>query len=1123
MLSRISWPWPPFWLAIVMSLLASAAAPRAQTRSDAEAQGSIVTVQAAPDPANLLGWAAQSCEKAAGDLAALRSSLSVSLPDGLKAQAEGLFPVVWKIGAPVTGPAYLVIATEDSIRARSVEIPDQDTNSGMYVLTPAASAPFRFQQFLQQTRIIIPLHVANAPTSGSLLVRPLLAGRLTLSVAIVGVTKCGESQDVSPLSYALSVDLGSPEIVIADRFDLAKPDRVIASPNGTRRIEVFGNRFHLVDLSTGTLLADEVGDDPAFSPTGRFVLAHETNRYDAFDAIDGRLISKGTDLFPDALGNDWLWDDHDSFSIAEQAGSNSLLSGMIVVRNLLDESSLLFVLANCTQESHPLESGTFRIDLENNVAVSDCKLARTAARTEGRIISLTIPYPLQAMFGPPIYPFSKPTSWEMIESLKATQLGRYEPAFRSRLSPFIVAPLLADSAPPQAATAKDPFVKASHASYDLSPEQREAHQEKLLSGFGLEVNSGPHVTEVPPDTLFRAGTERGAVELVSDPAIRVVSVPTRLGRTTDSTQFWYSRCGELAKPSPEQTEILVTKSFKLSPKRISTFDFSLTLINGSCELPGSKLSFGFSYLLDSRAPGHLVDLSKGLRLTGFNNCGTKNFFACDVEGQLFRDRYLVLWSRAGLTAGIYDLQADRWYWQAYNLPRWDVLHRLSLSADGNELLKLDRDGSFQVFQIPQILIARVAAEPQVTHDVLLSGRIVDDEVVVWTSAGLFDSTTEGATHVAIRFPGRVGEYTLAQFESEFHIRNLFKRLAAGEVLRPPQIRHFPPQISVRLDATEQEATGTVNVLGDEAVQEIRVFQNGLLTDTLTPAGDPKAVRFTVTRQPGARWLAFLARGASGAYSQPVTIDAGLNAISAHRLHVISVGVSKYVDKRIDQLRFAASDAARFARQIQERIGPRPEIASESVLLEETASPKAVLSAIEHTVETAGANDTIILFFAGHGVQAEDKQYYLATASTQVDDIAHTSLAWRDIEQLLGKARSRVVIFLDSCHGGSAATEFFASNDQSAAALLDQRRYGGLRFSASKGRETSQESEQDRGGVFTSAVIDALSSRDTDLNRDGEIEASELYAAVKRTVVEKTNGQQTPWFARNEMVGDLVPF
>jgi hypothetical protein len=74
---------------------------------------------------------------------------------------------------------------------------------------------------------------------------------------------------------------------------------------------------------------------------------------------------------------------------------------------------------------------------------------------------------------------------------------------------------------------------------------------------------------------------------------------------------------------------------------------------------------------------------------------------------------------------------------------------------------------------------------------------------------------------------------------------------------------------------------------------------------------------------------------------------------------------------------------------------------------------------------------------------------------------------------------------------------------SVSALIDRAPPGILIFSASKGREESEESADHGGGVFTSAVIAALSDPKTDRNHNGVIEASELYASVKRAVVETT--------------------
>jgi uncharacterized protein len=246
------------------------------------AKGPIATVQQLPNPIRLIGQADQPCDVASATLARLRKSLSVSVLDGLTVQAEDLRTFNWKVsGAPPLGPAYLVLAADAPVRFQG---------TGFYALTPEAKAPFRVKQFLKDTRVIIPLHVKGAPQTGEVKIRPLIAGPLTVSAAIIGYTQCGENPDPAPITFDLTVEPGAPEIVIVDRFDLAEPDQIIASPDGTRRLEIFGPRYHLIDAATGAQLADEVGKEPRFSPTGRFVIGFKESAYAILDAVDGTFI-----------------------------------------------------------------------------------------------------------------------------------------------------------------------------------------------------------------------------------------------------------------------------------------------------------------------------------------------------------------------------------------------------------------------------------------------------------------------------------------------------------------------------------------------------------------------------------------------------------------------------------------------------------------------------------------------------------------------------------------------------------------------------------------------------------------------------------------------------------------
>ena len=81
------------------------------------------------------------------------------------------------------------------------------------------------------------------------------------------------------------------------------------------------------------------------------------------------------------------------------------------------------------------------------------------------------------------------------------------------------------------------------------------------------------------------------------------------------------------------------------------------------------------------------------------------------------------------------------------------------------------------------------------------------------------------------------------------------------------------------------------------------------------------------------------------------------------------------------------------------------------------------------------------------------------------------------------------------------------------------------LAASKGRQLSQESAAVGNGVFTHALKRVLGPERSrhDANRNGVIEISELYRAIKTIVVETTGGDQTPWLARSDLIGDFALF
>jgi uncharacterized caspase-like protein len=241
------------------------------------------------------------------------------------------------------------------------------------------------------------------------------------------------------------------------------------------------------------------------------------------------------------------------------------------------------------------------------------------------------------------------------------------------------------------------------------------------------------------------------------------------------------------------------------------------------------------------------------------------------------------------------------------------------------------------------------------------------------------------------------------------------------------------------------------------------------------------------------------------------------------MHVLAVGVDKYDDPAIPDLGLAVSDAMRFAAAV-EAIGGDVAIASSRVLDEKAATRQGVLAALRETLAKAGAGETVVLFFAGHGVTSAEG-YFLATPDTRIGDIPGSALAWEEIAALLREKQARIAVFLDTCHSGAAGTGAFSTNDGAAASLLERIPSGIVVFSASKGRELSEEVAALGGGVFTSALVEVIAANRGrfDANGNGAIEISELYRGVKAAVKANTEGRQTPWIARNQMVGDFALF
>ena len=172
----------------------------------------------------------------------------------------------------------------------------------------------------------------------------------------------------------------------------------------------------------------------------------------------------------------------------------------------------------------------------------------------------------------------------------------------------------------------------------------------------------------------------------------------------------------------------------------------------------------------------------------------------------------------------------------------------------------------------------------------------------------------------------------------------------------------------------------------------------------------------------------------------------------------------------------------------------------------------------------------MIYFAGHGVDGEklnqpDAGLILATNRTQLSALASTSVRWAALAEVLSQSKGTVIVVLDACQSGIAGSEAFTSNDAVVSALFTKANAPIVVLAASKGRQSSQETDDGGGGVFTNSIVTAISRERAkyDVDRSGLIDLGELYSGVKEHVLVETKGDQTPWLARNGLVGEMSLF
>ncbi len=308
---------------------------------------------------------------------------------------------------------------------------------------------------------------------------------------------------------------------------------------------------------------------------------------------------------------------------------------------------------------------------------------------------------------------------------------------------------------------------------------------------------------------------------------------------------------------------------------------------------------------------------------------------------------------------------------------------------------------------------------------------------------------------------------------------------------------------------------------------------------------------TIELSAGLNEIKVTALNQQGAESIPQTFEIQYTAdYDKPDLYIVAIGVSKYQEPEYN-LAFAAKDASDILTTL--KASTAYEKVNEKLLTNEEATDTNVL-AIKDFVAQAGVDDVVMIFVAGHGVLDKDYNYYFATNNMDFGNPANGGLSYEALQSLLDGIKCRnKILMMDTCHSGeldkddveeankevkSVGSVAFRSTgnlvklkensfglentlELSKALFSDMKKGTGATIvSAAGGTEFAAEGVNSQNGLFTNCLIQGITSRRADLNRDRTYTVSELRAYVGEEVIRISDGRQVPTSREENIKNDF---
>ena len=365
---------------------------------------------------------------------------------------------------------------------------------------------------------------------------------------------------------------------------------------------------------------------------------------------------------------------------------------------------------------------------------------------------------------------------------------------------------------------------------------------------------------------------------------------------------------------------------------------------------------------------------------------------------------------------------------------------IALSPDNRFLVSVGFDASQKVWDVRS------------GKEVVAMFAFGDKDWIVVTPDGRFDGTPPAWDRVIWRFNNNTFDHAPVEaYFNEYYYPGLLKEIFDGSLPKASaeigQKDRRQPKLVLRLagsepaDANHPYAHALMRIVVSDApagAKDVRLFRNGFLIKAwqgdVMMGKDKVFLDASVPITAGSTEFtayAFNKDDVKSRDAKMVLTDADL-PVRKGVAYVLSIGVDRYANSGFD-LKYAVADAQAFAGELKDQHAkiPNSDPSETTVLIDGNATKANILKAIADISAKILPEDSLTLYFAGHGTAQANRFYIIPhdlgfqgrrerLDGMGLKTILSHSISDEELRDVLEPIDARqIVLVIDACHSGQA--------------------------------------------------------------------------------------------------------